>query len=129
MIASQAASFISSGAEKSGKPCERLIAPYRFAWRVISRMTDSVNCSALWDMICLGIRVYGFWFLVCGLWFVVCGSWFLVRGFWFVLWPVISVSFEPETTNQKQTYLGSSFNLSMIDSTAEAYSPSGSSRK
>src|SRR6266404_1250798 len=66
MIASQAASFTSSGAEKSGKPCERLIAPYRFDWRVISRMTDSVNCSALWDMICLGI-----WFLVSGLWFLV----------------------------------------------------------
>src|ERR1700741_4038237 len=39
--------LMSSGAAKSGKPCERLTAPYFMASRVISRMTDSVNCGAL----------------------------------------------------------------------------------
>ncbi len=48
-IARRAASFTSSGAGKSGKPCERLIAPCRFASRVISRMTDSVKRAALAD--------------------------------------------------------------------------------
>ena len=38
---------MSSGAAKSGKPCERLTAPYFIASRVISRMTDSVNWLAL----------------------------------------------------------------------------------
>src|SRR5437667_7433224 len=37
----------SSGAAKSGKPCERLTAPYFRASRVISRITDSVNWLAL----------------------------------------------------------------------------------
>src|SRR5260370_40696537 len=45
-MALRAASLISSGAAKSGKPCERLTAPCFKARRVISRMTDSVNCSA-----------------------------------------------------------------------------------
>src|SRR6266550_1299300 len=36
-----------SGAGKSGKPCERLTAPYFIASRVISRITDSVNKLAL----------------------------------------------------------------------------------
>src|SRR3954463_3047107 len=45
-MASWAARLISSGAEKSGKPCARLIAPCSIAWRVISRMTDSVNNPA-----------------------------------------------------------------------------------
>src|ERR1051325_11437092 len=35
--------LMSSGAGKSGKPCERLTAPYFRASRVISRMTDSVK--------------------------------------------------------------------------------------
>jgi hypothetical protein len=48
-IAARAASLISSGAAKSGKPCDRLIAPCAFASRVISRMTDSVNEDALCD--------------------------------------------------------------------------------
>src|SRR5213075_2128499 len=39
--------LMSSGAAKSGKPCERLTAPYFIASRVISRMTDSVNRLAL----------------------------------------------------------------------------------
>src|ERR1041385_6363536 len=34
---------MSSGAAKSGKPCERLTAPCLSASRVISRITDSVN--------------------------------------------------------------------------------------
>src|SRR5215813_12703385 len=42
-----AARLMSSGAGKSGKPCERFTAPYFIASRVISRMTDSVNCEAL----------------------------------------------------------------------------------
>src|ERR1700751_2886014 len=46
-IASCAARLISAGAAKSGKPCERFTAPYCSARRVISRITDSVNCSAL----------------------------------------------------------------------------------
>src|SRR5207253_10701806 len=39
--------LMSFGAAKSGKPCERLTAPYFIASRVISRMTDSVNWLAL----------------------------------------------------------------------------------
>src|SRR2546422_6159917 len=46
-MACRAASLISAGAGKSGSPCERLTALCFTARRVISRMTDSVNCSAL----------------------------------------------------------------------------------
>src|SRR6266849_238140 len=46
-MACRAASLISAGAAKSGNPCERFTAPCFRASRVISRMTDSVNCSAL----------------------------------------------------------------------------------
>src|SRR5438094_4739054 len=46
-IAWRAASLISAGAAKSGNPCERFTALCFIASRVISRMTDSVNCSAL----------------------------------------------------------------------------------
>src|SRR5277367_89684 len=46
-MACRAASLISAGAAKSGKPCDRLTALCFCASRVISRMTDSVNCSAL----------------------------------------------------------------------------------
>src|ERR1700691_5408509 len=42
-----AARFTSAGAGKSGKPWERLMALCWMARRVISRITDSVNCSAL----------------------------------------------------------------------------------
>src|SRR5260370_40759157 len=45
-MALRVASLISSGGAKSGKPCERLTAACFKARRVISRMTDSVNCSA-----------------------------------------------------------------------------------
>ena len=45
-IAAHAASFIGSGIGKSGKPWARLIAPYWFATRVISRITDSVKVVA-----------------------------------------------------------------------------------
>src|ERR1700692_1750492 len=48
-MAWRAASLISAGAAKSGKPCDRLTAWCSSARRVISRMTDSVNCSALAD--------------------------------------------------------------------------------
>src|ERR1700741_1786822 len=46
-IASCAARLISAGAAKSGNPCERFTALYCRARRVISRITDSVNCAAL----------------------------------------------------------------------------------
>src|SRR2546430_15786201 len=46
-IACIATRLMSSGAAKSGKPCDRLTAPYFIASRVISRMTDSVNRLAL----------------------------------------------------------------------------------
>src|SRR5579872_3169629 len=48
-MARLAASFISVGAGKSGKPCARLTAPLRSARRVISRMTDSVKSLVLWE--------------------------------------------------------------------------------
>src|SRR5262245_5812876 len=47
LMASQAARLMSSGAGKSGKPCERLTAPWASAWRLMSRMTDSVKLEAL----------------------------------------------------------------------------------
>src|ERR1017187_6786886 len=40
-IAWAAACLSAAGAGKSGKPCARLVAPWRMARRVISRMTDS----------------------------------------------------------------------------------------
>src|SRR5258708_39098775 len=46
-IACIATRLTSSGAAKSGNPCERLTAPYFIASRVISRITDSVNWLAL----------------------------------------------------------------------------------
>ena len=55
-IAWRAASLISSGAGKSGKPCDRLIAPCATASRVISRITDSVNEEALRDARIFDIR-------------------------------------------------------------------------
>jgi hypothetical protein len=54
LIARRAASFTSSGAGKSGKPCDRFTAPCRLARRVMSRMTDSVKRAALaeaWTLI------------------------------------------------------------------------------
>src|SRR5713226_6295716 len=42
--------LMSSGAGKSGNPCERFTAPYFIASRVISRITDSVNRLALREM-------------------------------------------------------------------------------
>src|SRR5215472_15090342 len=48
-MASCAARLISAGAAKSGKPWERFTALYFSASRVISRITDSVNCAALED--------------------------------------------------------------------------------
>src|SRR5215475_11170677 len=50
-MAWRAASLMSSGAAKSGKPCDRFTALYFIASRVISRITDSVNCSALAEII------------------------------------------------------------------------------
>src|SRR5579875_11158 len=48
-MASCAARLISSGAEKSGKPCERFTALCAIARRVISRITDSVKRAAFSD--------------------------------------------------------------------------------
>ena len=42
-IAAHAASLTTSGAGKSGNPCDRFTPPWRWLSRVISRMTDSVN--------------------------------------------------------------------------------------
>src|SRR6476661_2745800 len=47
LMAVHAASFIGSGMGKSGKPCARFTASCRFAMRVISRITDSVNVEVL----------------------------------------------------------------------------------
>src|SRR5260370_41214453 len=74
-IAWRAASFTSAGAAQSGKPCDRLTELCFIARRVISRMTDSVNCSAFADsmrraicamedsgaVIKLKSKVYGWW--------------------------------------------------------------------
>src|SRR6266480_4724826 len=54
--------LISSGAAKSGKPCDKLTAPYFNASRVISRITDSVNKLALcetWRLFA-GVTMKGF---------------------------------------------------------------------
>src|SRR3954469_14964730 len=48
-MAADAASLISIGHAKSGKPWARLTAPCSSARRVISRMTDSVKLAALLD--------------------------------------------------------------------------------
>src|SRR5688500_288351 len=45
-IAAFAASFSSGGQAKSGKPWARLTASWSAAWRVISRITDSVKLAA-----------------------------------------------------------------------------------
>ena len=39
-----------AGAGKSGKPCDKLMLPWRSERRVISRMTDSVNRSAFAEL-------------------------------------------------------------------------------
>src|SRR5438552_13574177 len=58
-MARQAACLMASGAGKSGKPCERLTAWWRCASRVISRMTDSVNCAALTEPRAFRTRGFG----------------------------------------------------------------------
>ena len=60
-IAAHAASFIGPGIGKSGNPCARLIAPYWFDTRVISRITDSVNVLA---RLAVAARAEGFCVLV-----------------------------------------------------------------
>src|SRR5437773_4817555 len=55
-IASQAACFTAAGAGKSGKPCDRLTPPYNSFNRVISRITDSVNCVALCEPVSLDMK-------------------------------------------------------------------------
>src|SRR5206468_12005993 len=61
LIAAQAASFTAIGAEKSGNPCDRLTALCASLSRVISRMTDSVNCSAFFEPVSLDIRSRGYY--------------------------------------------------------------------
>src|SRR4029077_734652 len=53
-MAARAASLILAGAAKSGNPCARFTAPYNIACRVISRITDSVNCETLSLRNCFG---------------------------------------------------------------------------
>src|ERR1700691_231273 len=60
-IASCASRLIAAGAGKSGKPCERLTAPWRRARRVISRITDSVKRSALRESFGLAARARSGW--------------------------------------------------------------------
>src|ERR1700730_17406689 len=57
LMAAQAASLIAAGAGKSGNPCDRLTPPYISLRRVISRMTDSVNCVAFFEPASLDISV------------------------------------------------------------------------
>src|SRR5262252_5469564 len=57
-MAAQAASFTACGAAKSGNPCDRLTAWCASLSRVISRMTDSVNCRAFLDPVSLDIVVF-----------------------------------------------------------------------
>src|SRR5690349_24863272 len=49
LMARHAASLIACGAAKSGNPCDKLTPPFCSFSRVISRMTDSVNCVAFFD--------------------------------------------------------------------------------
>src|ERR1700683_8334 len=58
-IASCAACFISRGAGKSGKPCDKFTALYWMANRVISRITDSVNCAVFEESSGLMLAVRG----------------------------------------------------------------------
>src|SRR3954467_12033078 len=53
LMAAHAASLTAAGAAKSGNPCDRFTPPCFSLSRVISRMTDSVNCRALRDPVSL----------------------------------------------------------------------------
>src|SRR5437016_13886798 len=55
-MAAHAASFSVWCVAKSGKPCDKLTASNSCASRVISRITDSVNCVAFFDP--LGFNMY-----------------------------------------------------------------------
>src|SRR5712692_8950510 len=57
LMAAHAASLTEAGAGKSGNPCDRLTPPWASLSRVISRMTDSVNCSAFLEPMSFDIRV------------------------------------------------------------------------
>src|SRR6266498_765756 len=52
-MAAMAALLTADGAGKSGNPCERFTPPWRSLSRVISRITDSVNCVAFFDPVSL----------------------------------------------------------------------------
>src|SRR5260370_19745358 len=56
-MAAPAASLITAGAGKSGNPCDRLTPPGGSLRRVISRMTDAVNCVAFFDPVSFDIRI------------------------------------------------------------------------
>ncbi len=45
--------LMASGGSKSGKPWERLMAPYCMETRVMRRMTESVNCAVRWLSSCM----------------------------------------------------------------------------
>src|SRR5207237_162394 len=57
-MAAHAASLITAGAGKSGNPCDRLTPPWRSLSRVISRMTDSVNCVAFLDPVSFDMLLF-----------------------------------------------------------------------
>src|SRR5687768_2657065 len=56
-MAATAASLTATGAPKSGNPCDRFTPPYCWLSRVISRITDSVNCVALREPRSLDMRI------------------------------------------------------------------------
>src|SRR4029077_18458860 len=58
LIAAHAASLIAAGAGKSGNPCDRLTPPWRSLSRVISRMTDSVNCVAFLEPVSFDMLLF-----------------------------------------------------------------------
>src|SRR5476649_421048 len=80
-MAAHAASLIAAGAGKSGKPCDRLTPPYIWFRRVISRMTDSVNCVAFFEPVSLDINNHSW--LMAVFFFVGAGFFFTADAFFF----------------------------------------------
>ncbi len=101
-MARHAASLSACGAGKSGNPCDRFTPPYNWFRRVISRMTDSVNCVAFFDPVSLlmsaaidgyaalrvffadalfldGVAFFVVLFDVAALAFFAAGGWFVVE--------------------------------------------------
>jgi hypothetical protein len=55
LMAAHAASFTTAGAAKSGTPRDSYTPPCNSKRRVISRMTDSVNCVAFFEPVSFDI--------------------------------------------------------------------------